>query len=411
MADRVAGASPVSPGLILTLGLLAATAPLSLDAYLPALPAIAVEFGVSPQKIQLSLTACLLGLGLGQILAGPLGDRWGRRRPMLAGTVLYVLSSIACAFAPSADALIILRFVQGLAGAVGLVLSRAVVHDLVTGRHATSLYSAMAAVSGAAPIIAPIAGGLIITIAGWRIVFLALAGLGVVMAAAVFFVIAESHPSHKRSSAGLLSVLRTFGALLRDRWFTSYAIVVMLSSAVLFSYISSAPFVLQTVFGLTELQFALCFAAVGSGFVLVSVLNARLVRRHEPLQVLRAAAIVQFIGVTALGALIAGHVFAGWTSIPLLIALLMWSVLPCGAITPIGIGLAMERSGNHAGAASGVLGASMFLVGGLVSPLSGWGNPALIMAVLLITFSIAITGCALALNRRQERWMLPDHGS
>ncbi|GAA1972418.1 multidrug effflux MFS transporter [Microbacterium pumilum] len=401
MADRGPRASPVSPGLILALGLLAATAPLSLDAYLPALPAIATEFGVSAQQIQLSLTACLLGLGLGQILAGPMGDRWGRRRPMLAGAILYVLSSLACAFAPSAGALIVLRLVQGLSGAVGLVLSRAVVHDLVKGRHATSLYSAMAAVSGAAPIIAPIAGGLIITAAGWRIVFLVLAGLGLVMAAAVYFVIAESHPADKRSSAGVVSVLRTFGALLRDRLFASFATLVMLSSAVLFSYISSAPFVLQTVFGLTQLQFALAFASVGCGFVVVSIVNARLVRRHEPLRVLRAAALVQFVGVVALGALIAARVFTGWTSIPLLIVLLMWSVVPCGAITPIGIGMAMERSGNHAGAASGLLGASMFLVGGLVSPLSGWGNPAVIMAALMVTFSVAITVTTLVLNRRQ----------
>jgi DHA1 family bicyclomycin/chloramphenicol resistance-like MFS transporter len=401
VTDRVASASPVSPGLVLTLGLLAATAPLSLDAYLPALPAMATEFGVSAQEIQLTLTACLLGLGAGQILAGPLGDRWGRRIPLIVGAVLYVLASIACALAPTAGALIALRFVQGLAGAVGLVLSRAVVQDVVRGRLATSLYSHMAAISGAAPIIAPVVGGLIITASGWRVVFLVLAGLGIVMAAAVFFVLEETHPLHKRTSAGLGSVLRAFAALLRDRGFASYALLVMLGSAFLFSYISSAPFVLQTVFGLTQLQFALSFAAVGTGLVLASVLNARLVRRHEPLRVLRTAALVQVAGVAVLLAFIVVRVVIGWTSIPLLIALLVWAVVPFGFITPTGTSLAMERSGNRAGSASGLLGAGMFLIGGFVSPLSGWGNPALIMSALMLAFSTGIAIVTIVLSRKR----------
>ncbi|HYI33194.1 MAG TPA: multidrug effflux MFS transporter [Glaciibacter sp.] len=402
MADRGAGASPISPALVLTLGLLAATAPLSLDAYLPALPAIATEFGVSAQQAQLSFTACLLGLGVGQILAGPLGDRWGRRGPMLAGAGLYVISSLACAVAPTAGALIVLRLIQGLAGAVGLVLSRAVVHDLVKGRSAVSLYSQLAAISGAAPVIAPIAGGLIITVADWRVVFVVLAGLGVVTAAAVFFTVGETHPVDRRSSAGLATVMRTFRSLLRDRTFAVYATLVMLSSAVLFSYIASTPFVLQTVFGLTQMQFALSFAAVGGALVLASVFNARLVRRHQPLVVLRIAAIVQLLGIAALGALIAVRLFTGWTSIPLLIVLLTWSIAPCGIITPTSVSLAMERSGRHAGAASGLLGASMFLVGGLVSPLSGSGNPAAIMAILMLSFSLAITIVTHSRGRRRR---------
>jgi MFS transporter, DHA1 family, multidrug resistance protein len=403
MADRVAGAAPISPGLILTLGLLAATAPLSLDAYLPALPAIADEFGVSAQQAQLSFTACLLGLGIGQILAGPLGDRWGRRAPMLAGATLYVVASLACAAAPTATALIVLRLVQGLAGAVGLVLSRAVVHDLARGSAATSLYSQLAAVSGAAPVLAPIVGGVIITFAGWRVVFVVLAALGVVMAVAVYFIVADTHPADKRSSARLSTVLSTFRVLLRDRRFAAFATLVMLASAILFSYIASTPFVLQSVFGLTQLQFALSFAAVGSALVLASVFNARIVRRHQPLVVLRIAAVVQLLGIAALGVLIAVRLFTGWTAIPLLIILLTWSIAPCGIITPTGISLAMDRSGNHAGAASGLLGASMFLVGAIVSPLSGSGDPAVIMVALMLAFSVAITVCTLVLHRKRGR--------
>ena len=162
---------------------------------------------------------------------------------------------------------------------------------------------------------------------------------------------------------------------------------------------------MQAVYGLTQLQFALSFAAVGSGLVAASLVNARLVRRHDPLLVLRMAAIVQIVGIAALSALITVRLVSGWTSIPLLIVLLMWSVVPCGFITPTGVSLAMARSGDHPGAASGLLGASMFLVGGLVSPLSGSGDPAVIMATLMMTFSCAITVCTLVLSARRPRQM------
>ncbi len=308
---------------------------------------------------------------------------------MLLGAAVYVLASMGCALAPDAAALIAFRVLQGLGGAVGLVLSRAVVRDVATGHTATRLYSQMAAVSGAAPVLAPVAGAVLIGAAGWRPVFVALALLGMVMIVLVQFVIRETHPLDQRSSAALLPVLRAYSRLLADRVFLGYTMVVLFSAGVLFSYISSAPFVLQDVFGLTQIGFALAFATVGVGLVLVSLVNPRLIRRYGAGVVLPIVSIVQITGITALACVIALKLALGWSSTPLLVACLVWSVIPCGAITPTCVSLAMARGGNRAGAASALIGASMFLVGGLVSPISGGVEPALGMVSLMLIASLA----------------------
>jgi DHA1 family bicyclomycin/chloramphenicol resistance-like MFS transporter len=182
----------------------------------------------------------------------------------------------------------------------------------------------------------------------------------------------------------VLPVLRSYGLLLRDSAFLGYTVVVLFTAAILFSYISSAPFVLQDVFGLTELGFALAFAAVGAGLVVVSLLNARLVRRHGPRVALRLASTVQLLGIIALGALVVAKIAGGWSSVPLLILCLVWAVAPCGAMMPTCTSLAMARSGNRAGSASALLGTSTFLVGGIVSPISGGLDPALAMVSLML---------------------------
>jgi DHA1 family bicyclomycin/chloramphenicol resistance-like MFS transporter len=396
------GERRVAPSMAFSLGVIAATAPFSLDAYLPALPAMAEEFGVSPQLIQLSLTACLLGLGIGQLIAGPIGDRFGRRNPMVVGAALYAVASLGCAFVTSADMLIALRLVQGLAGAVGIVLSRAVVQDLTEGRSAARTYSQMAAVSGAAPVIAPVVGAVIIAAAGWRVVFVLLACLGLVMIAIVLMVVGETRPPDMRTSLAFRPVMRSFGHLLKDGVFVRYAVVVMLSAAVLFTYISSAPFVLQGAFDMTELEFALVFASVGAGLVLASQLNARLLLRFDPRRILVGAAVIQLIGILALCAVIAGRIAFGVTAVPLLVVCLVWAIVPCGAITPTCVSLAMARSGARAGSSSALLGVSMFLVGAAVSPISGAADPAITMAVVMLAASCGVSAIALARRRRGD---------
>jgi len=388
----VAGStSPITPVYILSLGLLAATAPLSLDAYLPALPAMARDFAVPAQVVQASLTACMFGLGVGQIVAGPLGDRFGRRVPMIIGATVYTAASIACAFAPSSTAFVAFRLIQGLAGAVGLVLSRAVVQDIAEGRTATRLYAQMAAISLAAPVLAPIAGALVITLdGGWRAVFGMLAALGLLMLVAVVGVIGETHPAERRASAAVRPVLRAFGSLLRDRSFRRYLLLVGVSSALLFSYISSAPFVLQETFGFSQFEFALAFGAVGCGLVAVSLVTSRVIRRHSPLRVLTISALLQLCGVVALTVvLLLGLTFDSMPTVVLLAAL-VWAVAPSAAISPICVSFAMGRSGWRAGAGSSLIGAVMFAAGGIVTPISGAAGTALAMPLLMLVASVAL---------------------
>jgi DHA1 family bicyclomycin/chloramphenicol resistance-like MFS transporter len=380
----VKSAPSPTPLVIITLGLLTAIGPFSLDAYLPALPAMAVDLGVSAPAIQFSLTACLLGLGFGQLIAGPLGDRYGRRRPILIGIGLYTLASLGCAFAPNAEVLIILRAVQGLAGAAGVVLARATVQDISSDTSATRLYSQMAVISGVAPVIAPVIGAAVFGAFGWRAVFMMLAGIGLVLLIIVLLVLAETHPVDRRRSAHPVDVFRAFAALLRDGGFRGFVLISAFMAATLFTYISSSPFVIQEVFGLGELAFALIFAANGLGLSIAGMINARIVHRVNPARILRVASAVQVFGVVALATTVALNVFAEFASPVALVVSLLVAMVPLGFILPTATSFAMARSGERAGSASALLGVGTFFIGGLVSPLSGLGNPALIMAALLL---------------------------
>lgn len=370
--------------MIVTLGLLTAVGPFSLDAYLPALPMMAVDLGVSAPTIQFSLTACLLGLGLGQLVAGPLGDRFGRRVPIIIGIGIYTIASIGCAVAPSATVLIIWRAVQGLAGAAGVVLARASVQDVATDKAATKLYSQMAIISGVAPVIAPVIGAAIFGAFGWRAVFILLATIGLGLLILVLFVLRETHARENRRSAHPLQVLRGFGSLLADGSFRRFTIVSALMAATLFTYISSSPFVIQDVFGMDDLAFALIFAGNGLGLSVAGLVYARIVARVNPAAVLRAASTVQLVGLIVVATSVAVQTWGGVPSAPLLVVGLFITIVPLGFILPTCTAFAMARSGERAGAASALLGVGTFFIGGLVSPLSGFGDPAVLMAAIMV---------------------------
>jgi DHA1 family bicyclomycin/chloramphenicol resistance-like MFS transporter len=398
----VAGASRRGALLVLALGLLAATGPFSLDAYLPALPAIALELGTSTQVIQLSLTACLVGLAAGQLVVGPIGDRFGRRTPMLVGALVYAAASIGCALAPAVEPFVALRFVQGLAGASALVLSRAVVQDVASGAKAAWLFSQMSAVSSTAPVLAPVIGVAVIATGGWRSVFVLLAILGLLMACAVLL-IGETRPPAERTSAAIGRVLGSFGLLMRDRAFLASAVVVMFTSAVLFSYISSAPFVVQTAYGASALEFALCFALIGASLVVAGLVTARLTRLYAPGTILEAAVVVQFAGIVAVALVVALRSVSGFESLPLLVACLVWAIGPCAAVLPLSISLAMGRAGARPGSASALLGAAQFLIGGLASPLSGAGEPVSLMSAIMLVAGAGSLSIVLVRANRDRR--------
>lgn len=373
--------------LVLALGLLASFGPLCLDMYLPALPDLPRALHSTATAAQLSLTTCLLGLAVGQLLVGPLSDRVGRRTPLLAGLALFVLASAACALTTSMPVLLVLRLLQGAAGAAGIVLSRAIVADLFSGSRAVSMFAAIAAVNGFSPILAPLIGGQLLRVGSWRLVFWVLAGLGLVMVAAVLLVVHESLPVSRRSSHGLAGTVSAFAALLRDRVFVAYCLAMAFVTGAMFAYISGSPFLLQGGFGLSQQAFSLSFATNALGIVGASSLTSLLVRRTSAVSVLGLSVLMSLAGA----AFLAVAVLGGLGLVSVLVGLFVM-VSAVGFATPSATALAMQRHPEVAGGASALLGLLQFLFGAVAAPLAGLGDPDSGRALTLV--ALVASACA-----------------
>ena len=288
-ATTTAGPAVTRTRIALILGALIALGPLTIDTYLPALPAVGADLAASEATTQLTLTGTLAGLALGQILIGPLSDAWGRRVPLLAGAGLHVLASALVAIAPNIEVLGVLRLLQGVGASAGMVVGLAIVRDLYSGRTAATMLSRLILVMGIFPIIAPTIGGALLNWVSWRGVFLFLAGYGLLMIAVVTLGLPETLPRDRRRSARFGSTVRTYGSILRDRTFIGLVLVAGLAMGALFSYVSGAAFVYQQQFGLTQQQFGLLFGAGAVSLMLATLLNPILLRRHEPRRILTAA--------------------------------------------------------------------------------------------------------------------------
>ena len=347
------------------LGLLSTFGPLSLDLYLPALPELADELAASPSAAQLTITACLIGLAAGQLVAGPLSDRFGRRRPLLVGLVAYLLASLACAFAPSVAVLVLLRLVQGLAGAAGLVIARAVARDLYEGRALVLFFSRLTLISGLAPVIAPVLGGQLSRVMSWRGVFVVLAGFGALLLAAGLAQ-HETLPAERRSTGGLVSTLRGFQVLLRDRFFVGAALSAGLAGASLFAYISGSTFVMQRIYGLSPQGFSFAFGLNSVGIMAMSQVGGRLSRRWSAIRVLALGLALNLLGATALAATVLLGLGLGF-----LVGSLFVMVSALGLVFPTATALAMADYPERAGAASSLLGVSQFVFGAAAAPLVG----------------------------------------
>jgi len=352
--------------LILILGSLAALGPLSIDMYLPAFPDMSRSFDASASLIQLSLTACMLGMALGQLIVGPLSDVRGRKRPLMIALLAYLLASLACAMAPTIEVLIALRFVQGAAGASGIVISRAIVRDLFEGPELTRFFAALSLVNGTAPILAPVIGGQILRFGDWHFVFYLLAILSTLMLLAVALRLPETLPLERRVEGNLTTTLKTFGRLLTDRVFIGYAFAQAFVMGAMFAYISGSPFVLQNIYGASPQQFSFLFGLNGIGIILAAQIAGRLAGRVDSERLMRisltivaSASILLFLALTLTDQLI-------FVMIPL-----FFVVSSVGLISTLGFTLAMQNYGSTAGSASALLGLLPMLVGSLVSPLVG----------------------------------------
>ncbi|HYO40268.1 MAG TPA: multidrug effflux MFS transporter [Nocardioidaceae bacterium] len=367
-------AEPVAPTkpwrVVLLLGSLIALGPLSIDLYLPALPQLTDDLSASPSSVQLTLTGILVGLGLGQLVIGPLTDIYGRRRPLLVGIAVNVLTSVLCAVAPTIVVLDILRVVQGIGAAAASVVAMAVVRDLFTGRAAAGVISRLVMVMGLAPVLAPSLGSAVLTVGSWRTVFLVLAGLGVLIGALAAFALGETLPPERRAAPGLRTTLRGYGVLLRDPSLVGFMLIASLTMAAVFAYVSGASFVLQDGFGLDERTFGILFSVGAVGLIAASQVNVVLLRRFGPGSILSAALTAAAVaGVVLLANAVTGT--GGLLGILVPVWVIMAMVALCG---PNATALALADHGERAGAAAALLGAAQFTVGAVVAPLTGLGE-------------------------------------
>jgi DHA1 family bicyclomycin/chloramphenicol resistance-like MFS transporter len=345
--------------LVALLGALTAFSPLAIDMYLPAFPQIQRDLAAPPGTLQLTLSLFLAGLAIGQFVVGPISDRAGRRRPLLAGCTAFAAAAALCALAPSVGWLMAARLLMGFAGAAGLVVSRAVVRDLCDEVRSAGVYSFMMMVTGVAPVVAPLLGGQLLAYWRWRAVFWVLAAIALACGLAVALTLAETLPADRRSRRPAVAVLRRSGEILADRRFLGYAAAIGFSAGALFAYISGSPTVLMGLYGVSPRAFSALFAGNAIGLFLAAQLNCRLLRRVGPHQILRAASRVG----AAAGFLLMIEAWSGVGAFYPFYATLFVCVATLGLIFPNATAAAMAPFGREAGAASAVLGLLQYAVG------------------------------------------------
>lgn len=372
---------------ILLLAALSTFGPLSMDLYLPVLPELASHLGTSDTLAQATMSVCMIGLGLGQLVAGPLSDRYGRRIPLLIGIALFALLSVLCAFAPSIELLLAARLAQGLAGSAGLVVTMAIARDLFGGVELSRILSLLMTVGWVAPIVAPLAGGQLAHVMDWRGLFLVLAGIGAILFVLALVGVTETLPHAARHSGGLRETMRHLGVIRRDSLFLVVLVISACEGAAFFSYLSMSSFVLQDEFGVSVQEFSLIFAANSVAAVIGAQINRALVGRAGPVRMYASG--IGLGGVAGLGLLAA--VLGGWGLVPVLITLCAY-LLFTGVAGPNSTTLALDGHAERAGTAAAVLGVAGFVVGPIVAPLVSLGGATAEAMALTVAVAAGLAG-------------------
>lgn len=385
--------------IILILGALSAFAPLAIDFYLPGFPAMATAFATDEKHIQLTLAVYFGGLAIGQLIYGPLADRFGRRGPLLSGVTLFTLASFACAYAPSLEWLIGARFVQALGGCAGMVISRAVVSDKCDAVGSAKVYSQLMLVTGLAPILAPLAGGVMVGLWGWQSIFLALSVFSVLAAIAVAVGLPETFPADKPRQP-LSGSLRRYVSLLSDRVYLGYALTGGISIAGMFAYIAGSPFVFIKLYGVAPEHYGWLFGSNAAGFILVAQLNARLLAKRGPAFLLSSTVWVYVAAALTLLGIAALRTEALW---PLLVPLFI-CIASLGCILPNTSACAMAGQGARAGSASALLGCIQFGVAAGAASLVGvlHDGTAMPMAMVISLCGVLAVSVAVSTQRLQR---------
>ncbi|WP_070090387.1 MULTISPECIES: multidrug effflux MFS transporter [Pseudomonas] len=386
--------------IVLILGALSAFGPLAIDFYLPAFPAMAQAFGTDEKHVQTTLAAYFLGLSLGQLAYGPVADRFGRRAPLLFGITLFTLASLACAYAPNLETLVLARFVQALGGCAGMVLSRAIVSDKCDPVASAKVFSQLMLVMGLAPILAPMLGGVLVNVSGWQSIFLALSLFSAACLLAVSLGLPESLPPDMPRQP-LSGALRQYLRLLGDRVFLGHALTGGVAIAGMFAYIAGSPFVFIKLYGVPAEHYGWLFGTNAAGFILMAQVNARLLAKRGPAFLLARAVWLYLLAGLALLCVAALRPAPLW---PLLVPLFL-CIASLGCIIPNASACAMSGQGARAGSASALMGCVQFSVAAGAAALVGvlHDGSAVPMALVISLCGALVVSVAMLTRRLQAR--------
>lgn len=363
------GPAATPRNFIVILGLLSAFGPLSMDLYLPSLPSLIADLGTSDAMGQATMSASMLGLAMGQLILGPMSDRYGRRWPLIGGVAAFALLSFACALAPTIEALVAIRLLQGLGGSAGVVICRAIVRDLYSGRESAKAFALLSAILTITPVIAPLIGGLLALFTDWRGVFVALGLIGALLMLTALFAVPDTLSGEHRSEATLGGQLVEIGRVMRTPRLFGFGLVLGLASLALFGYISMSSIVFQEQYGLSPQQFSIMFAINAAGIGIGTMLGRRLVDRFSLVRIAVAAVLIATVASATFTVLAFLDAPIGALLVPLFFAIFVHGVV-LSNVTAI----AMEPYQRGAGTASAWLGAMQMGVGAFVPPLASLGG-------------------------------------
>lgn len=369
--------------LLISLGMASAMGPFVTDFYLPALPQLTTVFSTTSSAIQMSLTLCLIGLAIGQLFIGPISDKYGRKMPLIVSMVIFSLATLCCLLTTDIYIFLACRFLQGLSGAGGIVISKSVASDLHTGKELVHFFAVLGCVQGIAPICAPFLGGLLLSISDWQGIFYTLFGIGIVLSL-IFIPFHESLPDERRQKGSIYSGPKHYKAFFTHKEFMVYMVILTLTQGILFIYISSSTFIFQQTYGLSALLYGVCFGLNSLAIMAGSLFAGRI---GDPARALNVGEWGAFIAVIASAACIAAQ-------LPfLLIELSIWAMLFfMGIIFTMATTLALDLERNNAGSASALIGFFSFLAGGIAAPITGMGNMLYSTAGILAVFGLLLLG-------------------
>lgn len=376
--------------LLILLGALSAFGPFITDMYLPGLPSMTGFFNTTTSMVQTGLTASMIGMAAGQLIFGAFSDKYGRKRPLIIAMLLFIISTVLCIFSPDIESFIILRFIQGIAGAGGIVMSRCIATDIFTGKELAKTLAIVSAINGIAPISAPVIGGIVMNYVDWRGVFVVLLVLGIILlfGCAKFN---ESLPPEKRTKEKLLSTFRLFAVVLRNRRYRLCISQQALAMTVLFANIASSPFIIQQIYGYSALFFSIIFAVNAMALLIAAIISMKF--KSPEKGILFGSSGMVIFSVAEFIVLYSAAPFWLYEILVFIILFMM------GLTIPLSTTLAMDSERNNAGSSSAVLGAVLFMAGGVISPLVGLGNILIPTGFAFIAGSVLSLICAIKINK------------